>query len=47
VERASKIAVNEIVKFLKTHQTLQKIILVCFDKVTYACYEKAVREAGE
>ena len=45
VERASKIAVNEIVKFLKRNRSLEKVLIVCFDKVTYACYEKAVREA--
>ncbi|MGH7197618.1 MAG: O-acetyl-ADP-ribose deacetylase [Candidatus Omnitrophota bacterium] len=47
VERASKIAVNEIAKFLKGTRSIEKVLIVCFDKVTYACYEKAVREAAE
>jgi O-acetyl-ADP-ribose deacetylase (regulator of RNase III) len=46
VERASKIAVSEIAKFLTQNRSIETVRIVCFDKLTYACYEKAVREAG-
>ena len=47
VERASQIAVSEIAKFLKQNRSIERVILVCFDKVTFACYERALREAAE
>ncbi|OGF66887.1 MAG: O-acetyl-ADP-ribose deacetylase [Candidatus Fischerbacteria bacterium RBG_13_37_8] len=40
LERACRIALAEIKKFLSTETTLEKVILVCFDKRTYDCYKE-------
>jgi O-acetyl-ADP-ribose deacetylase len=40
VDRASKIAVNEIEIFLKNNPSIQKIIFVCFDERTFKEYQK-------
>jgi len=42
VARAAKIAVNEIARFLKNDDFLEKIIIVAFDQNTYRHYEEAV-----
>jgi len=38
VEKASLIALNEIEKFLKNDNSLQNIVIVCFDKNTQTTY---------
>ena len=38
VEKASKIALREINKFLKKDKTFQSVVIVCFDKDTYDLY---------
>jgi O-acetyl-ADP-ribose deacetylase len=43
VERASRIALHEIARELKTNFTL-KVIVVCFDRQTYDVYEAARKE---
>ncbi|MBN2487595.1 MAG: O-acetyl-ADP-ribose deacetylase [Methanosarcinaceae archaeon] len=42
VERASRIAVCEIKSFLERSTTIEKVILVCFNKKAYKCYSMAV-----
>lgn len=43
VERASRIAVAEVVRFLDGDRTLEKVVFVCFDERARACYEAALR----
>ncbi len=38
VDRASRIAMMEIEKALSINKSLQRVIVVCFDKRTYDCY---------
>lgn len=40
LERATKIAIREIKRFLETDSFIEKVILVCFNKSTYECYLK-------
>jgi len=42
IERASKIAVNEVEKFLKENNSIEQVIFVCFDKPTVDAYEKLI-----
>jgi O-acetyl-ADP-ribose deacetylase (regulator of RNase III) len=44
VERAARIAVTEIRNVLEKDTSVEKVILVCFDKRTYDCYSAAVTE---
>ena len=44
VERASRIAIMEINDFLRRRSTIEKVVLVCFNDVTYECYSRAVKE---
>ena len=41
VERAAKIAVNEITVFLQNHPSIEKVYLVAFDNHTYQVYNQA------
>ncbi len=41
VERAAEIALSEIESFLAQDQTLEKVIMVCFDIGTFNAYTKA------
>ncbi len=47
VERAARIAVTEIQRFLEKNNSLEQVILVCFSKSAYDVYLSAVREMGE
>jgi O-acetyl-ADP-ribose deacetylase len=38
LERATRIAVREVLEFLKGNSTIEKVIFVCFDKPTFALY---------
>ena len=40
LERATKIAVNEVKKFLEKNGSIEKVIFVCFDDETYQFYQK-------
>ncbi len=40
LERATKIAVKEVKDFLGNDQSIQKVIFVCFDNMTYQAYKK-------
>jgi O-acetyl-ADP-ribose deacetylase len=42
LERATKIAVNEVKKFLEKNESIEKVIFVCFDEVTYEAYKKTL-----
>jgi O-acetyl-ADP-ribose deacetylase len=44
IDKASRIALGEINKFLKKEKSLQKVIIVCFDKKTYDEYISALNE---
>jgi O-acetyl-ADP-ribose deacetylase (regulator of RNase III) len=44
IEDAAKIALTEINKFLKTNSTIEKIIIVCFDKNTFDVYLDVSRQ---
>ena len=44
LERATKIAVNEVKKFLGKNDSIDKVIFVCFDEETYAIYKKFLSE---
>lgn len=43
VERASKIALSETEKFLKTNETIKEVIFICFDDKTLDTYQKLIR----
>jgi len=43
LERAIKIAINEVTKFLNDNDEIQKIIFVTFDDSTYYCYEEKLK----
>lgn len=42
LERATKIAVAEVKKFLEKNDSIEKVIFVCFDDRTYETYEKVL-----
>lgn len=47
VERASRIALREIEEFLASHTSVEKVLIVCFDKKTYDAYQSAARATLE
>jgi O-acetyl-ADP-ribose deacetylase len=44
LERASQIAVTEVSNFLKSNDSIDKVIFVCFDERTYTVYKKILNE---
>jgi O-acetyl-ADP-ribose deacetylase (regulator of RNase III) len=44
VEKASRIALAEIRKFLERNTTLQNVTILCFDRRTWDCYATAWSE---
>jgi O-acetyl-ADP-ribose deacetylase (regulator of RNase III) len=44
LERATKIAVIEVKKFLEKNESVEKVIFVCFDEATYSVYKKILEE---
>ena len=44
VERASKIAIASVKKFLEKDKTIEKVIFVCFDDATYKTYESLLKD---
>jgi len=40
LERATKIAVNEVKEFLLKNESIEKVIFVCFDEETYKVYRR-------
>ena len=47
LERAAQIATAEIQAFLKSNNSLQQVILVCFSPTAYDCFLKAVKQKME
>jgi O-acetyl-ADP-ribose deacetylase (regulator of RNase III) len=43
LERATKIALDEVTKFLKKNDEIEKVIIVCFDDETYNTYQKTFK----
>lgn len=46
-DRAAQIAVTEIKAFLASNNSLQQVILVCFNSDTYNCFLQAVKQLIE
>jgi O-acetyl-ADP-ribose deacetylase (regulator of RNase III) len=46
LERATRIAVREVLQFLAGHPAMGKILFVCFDRQTFECYQKVLQEVG-
>jgi O-acetyl-ADP-ribose deacetylase (regulator of RNase III) len=44
MERAARIAVSEVKKFLQANRTVEKVLLVCFGKAAYKTHQQAVKE---
>ncbi|MEA4925530.1 MAG: O-acetyl-ADP-ribose deacetylase [Syntrophomonadaceae bacterium] len=44
VDRAARIAVREIVDFLKSNLSIKQVLMVAFDAQTYQAYKKALSE---
>ena len=44
LKRAAKIAILEISKFLKNNKSIEKVLIVCFDKGTMNAYSEALSE---
>lgn len=44
VEKASRIAISQIKKFLTQNKTIEKVIIVCFSKEVYDCYKNTMKE---
>lgn len=44
LERASKIAVSEVKKFLQSDRFIKQVIFVCFGQSNYDCYLQAMQE---
>ena len=42
LERATKIAVTEVKKFLEKNDSIERVIFVCFDDITYDAYKKVI-----
>ncbi|WP_208099131.1 O-acetyl-ADP-ribose deacetylase [Nostoc sp. 106C] len=47
LERASRIAIAEVNKFLHSHKSPEQVIFVCFGQSAYDCYLKVVQELAE
>ncbi|MCX6120782.1 MAG: O-acetyl-ADP-ribose deacetylase [Ignavibacteriales bacterium] len=47
VERASRLALREIIQELETNTNLKRVIIVCFDRGTYETYISAEQELSK
>jgi len=47
IERACKIAVSEVIKFLQSNNSLEQVIFVCFGQPAYNCYLQMMKELAE
>jgi O-acetyl-ADP-ribose deacetylase (regulator of RNase III) len=47
IERASRLALRETIQELETNRNLQRVIIVCFDRVTYDTYVTAEQELSK
>jgi O-acetyl-ADP-ribose deacetylase (regulator of RNase III) len=46
MERATRIAVREVLAFLEKNPPLEKVLFVCFDSRARNCYQRMLRESG-
>lgn len=44
VDKAAAIAMSEIARFLEEHNSIEKVIMVCFDELTHTTYRTALAE---
>jgi O-acetyl-ADP-ribose deacetylase (regulator of RNase III) len=44
LERATRIALSEVKRFLEQNNSIDKVIFVCFDRHTYEVYQRLARE---
>lgn len=44
LERATKIVMNEVKKFLEKNGSIEKVVFVCFDEETYRVYNKILKD---
>lgn len=44
LERATRIALSEVKRFLESHDLPEKVIFVCFGDRAYRCYQEIARE---
>lgn len=44
IERASRIAVAEVKKFLESNPAIEKVIFACFSRNDYNCYKATLKE---
>lgn len=47
LERATRLAVREVKRFLADHSSIEKVAFVCFDQYTYGFYEKVLGESSD
>ncbi|MBI5384422.1 MAG: O-acetyl-ADP-ribose deacetylase [Verrucomicrobia bacterium] len=47
LERATRLAVREVRKFLERNPTIEKVVFACFGPAAFECYRKTVEEANE
>ncbi len=47
LDKAAAIAISTISDYLKTHDDIERVRMVCFDRRTFAQYEKALNGMGE
>jgi O-acetyl-ADP-ribose deacetylase (regulator of RNase III) len=47
IERASKIAVSEVNKFLQSDRSIKQVIFVCFSQSTYDSYLQVMQEISQ
>lgn len=46
LERATRIAIGEVNRFLADNPSIEKVVFVCFDRYAYSFYEKALGESS-
>jgi O-acetyl-ADP-ribose deacetylase (regulator of RNase III) len=44
LERATRLAIGEVKRFLAGNPSIEKVVFVCFDKYAYGIYEKVLQE---
>lgn len=47
LNRAAKIAIREILNFLKDNESIEKVYMVCFDEKTMGAYAEALQELSQ
>ncbi|MFH0792962.1 MAG: O-acetyl-ADP-ribose deacetylase [bacterium] len=47
IERASRIALREIKEFLEKNETVEKVVVVCFERSDFDCYQQALKEIAD